>query len=201
MALVTWDRFLPLLAPHVPGVPDVTMRQALAVAASDFLGRTHLWRARIDPQDTVPGEANYTLYADAVIESIMWVRAGDAELCPTDVRDVPSLPVTSGRPTHYWRVSDTTICLYPTPDAIVTLDALVALKPARTAAGVEGWIHETWAEDIVEGALWSLTRIPHKPWSDDKLAQIHKIRFDRAIANARVRDVRQLNPRVRFQVR
>ena len=201
MARASWDRFLPLLAPHVPGVPEVSMRQALATSAADFLGRTHLWREQLDPQDTIPGESEYTLYADAVIESVVRVRVGGAEVRATDVRAVPSIQVSDGRPTHYWRASDTAIRLYPTPDAVMSLDALVALKPARTANGVEGWIYETWADDIVDGAIWHLARIPHKSWTNHDLAQLHKIRFDRAIANARVRDVRHLDQCVRFNMR
>ena len=201
MARASWDKFLPLLAPHVPGAPEVSMRLALASSAADFLGRTHLWRVQLDPQDTIPGEADHELFADAIIETPLWVRLDGVEITPTDVRDAPSLPASPGRPTHYWRVTDTTIRLYPTPDAAYSLDALVVLKPSRAAAGVEDWIYETWADALVDGAIWHLARIPGKDWTDVEMAQVHKARFDRAVSNARVRDVRQIDRRVRFQVR
>lgn len=201
MARVSWDKLLPLLAPHIPGVPEVSMRQALAASAAEFLGRTHLWREQLDPQTVTPGEATYTLFADAVVESILWARLDGSDLYPTDVRVVPALPVAPGRPTHYWRASDTAITLYPTPNAPGELDALVALKPTRSASGIEDWIYETWADTIVDGAIWNLANIPHKSWSNLERAQYHKARFDRAAVNARVRDVRQVPQRIHFRFR
>lgn len=177
------------------------MRSVLAASAAEFLGATHLWREQIDPQQTTPGEPDYTLYADAVVESPLWVRLDGVELQSTDVRYAPSLPVSPGRPMHYWRTTDNVVRLYPTPDATYSMDALVVLKPSRTATGVEDWIYETWAEALVDGAVWRLARIPGKSWSNLELAHLHKTRFDRQIANARVRDVRQVDRRVRFQVR
>ena len=54
-----------------------------------------------------------------------------------------------------------------------------------------------WGEALVDGAIWQMARIPSKPWSDVQMATEHKSRFDRAIANARNRDLQQINLRVK----
>lgn len=196
MATVAWDTMFPLLAPYLPAVPDAVMRSALAASAADFLGRTHLWRQVLDPIITAPGESEYELYADAVIESVLTLRHENVVLRPVDPRKNAVFDSPSGTPLRYWMVGDTTVRLYPAPDKTGKLECYAALKPSRTASGVESWVYETWADALADGAIWQLARIPSKPWSDAQMALEHKTRFDRAIVNARTRDLQQINLRV-----
>jgi hypothetical protein len=178
----------------------MTLRTALASAAQDFLAQTHLWRELLTPIQTVEDEAEYPLVGSAVIESVLWVLLEGTEITATDPRLVSKgVLARVGRPSNFWIVDDTTLRLTPIPDAVYTLDVAVALKPSRTATGVPDWVYETWADALVDGAVWKLASIPNKHWSDDQRAMFHKIRFDRAIANARTRDLRQIDLHVQMR--
>ena len=196
MATVTWDAMLPQLAPFIPAAPDTTMRSALATAASEFLAATHIWRQTIDPVPTQRGESTYELYADAVIESILTMRHDGIVLRSLHAERLDPFSEAEGRPTHFWRVADNIVRLFPLPDAAGLLEAYVAVKPSVKSPGVEDWIVDTWGGAIVDGAIWHLARVPSKPWSDIQMAQEHKQRFDRATAQARIRDTRQCEMRV-----
>ena len=196
----SWDTFFPLLAPHLPGVPYASMEMALAAASADFCARTHLWRETLDEEETVAGEATYELFGSAVIESVLAVTLSGARVVHSDRRLLrPSYLTANGRPTHFSVVGDKAIRFSPIPDAAYPFVVDVVLKPSRTASGVETWIYETWADALVDGAVWRLARIPDKSWSNLALANEHKARFDRAIANAKTRDLRQINLRVNMR--
>jgi hypothetical protein len=173
------------------------MRLHLAAAAADFLAETHLWREAIEQEATVVGQADYELFGSAVIESVLWLTLDATTLDATDPRllDKAQLSYT-GKPQRYWVVDDTIIRLHPIPDAVYTLSGTVALKPARTATGVPSWLYETWADALVDGAIWRISRIPGKSWTSMELAALAKQRFDRAKANAKTRDLRQIELRV-----
>ena len=71
------------------------------------------------------------------------------------------------------------------------------LKPNRSGTGVEDWIYETFADNIVSGAIAQLAMIPGKEWSDIAMAGMHKGLYERAITNARIRDFRGVHLMVR----
>jgi hypothetical protein len=195
----TWDDILPLVIPYLQGAPDVVIKAALSRAATDFFARTHLWRQELTPINTVADRAEITLTppSRSVIESVLWAALDSSELVHTDDRFVsPSVLTQRGRPQVFWVVGDTRLRLHPIPDTIYALRVSVALKPAFDNDEVDDWIFDTWADALVDGTIWYLADIPNKHWSDPALAQVHKARFDRAIANAKTRDLRQINLRV-----
>jgi len=192
--MTNWDKFLPILTPFLPRAPEVSMRSALAASAAEFLALTHLWRETLDTQFTVKGAAEYELSGSAIIESVLWVSVGGSQLTATDSRFAPpGLLAMEGKPTHYWMVNDTSVRLFPIPDTEYGVSISVALKPSRAATGVDDWVYESWADAIVSGAVHRLAQIPEKDWTDQKLAAEHRGRFERAVANAMARDLRQIN--------
>jgi hypothetical protein len=64
------------------------------------------------------------------------------------------------------------------------------LKPSRTASGVEDWIYETFADVLVSGTVAQVAMIPGKDWTSPDLAMMHKGLYERAITQARIRDMR-----------
>jgi len=198
MALVPWDTLLPSLAPHLNGVPNATMRDALAAATQHFVAQTHLWREEADPITTEADTAEYDVFSSVPIESVLWATLEDTTLAHTDPRLVPKHRLDeTGRPSAFWVVNDTLLRFLPIPDGVYTVNAAVALRPSRSAVGVEDWIYEAWADELVSGAIYRLARIPGKHWTDMTLAQYHKTLFDRGIANAKARDLRQIKLRVK----
>lgn len=199
MATVSWDVMVPMLAPFVPGTPDASMRTALAQSTNEFLSKTHLWRSHLDPQVVTAGTTEVELYADGVIESIIMASFGPVRLTQTDLRLTLNAVDRQSTPTHFWMIDDSILRLYPSPDADGELNVYAALKTSRTASGVESWIYETWADALVDGAVARLSQIPGKSWTDQQMSDEHRLRFARAMDDARVRDYQQINLRVRPQ--
>lgn len=189
----TWDDFLPLLTPLVPGVPDATAKTYLAQAAADFFARTYLWREELDPITLQSGVAVYDLGVSirgAVIEDVRSVTM-DGSSVPL-VRVLPDVVPAghtdiAGSPTHYWMVGDTAIGVYPTPDRRFVLRLTGVLKTSRAATQVDDWIYETWADALAHGAASRILNIPGKEWSSPTLAAEYSARFEKAIVGARVR--------------
>lgn len=185
----TWSDFYPLLAPHVPGCPDVTMDTYLASTAADFFARTHVWRAAIDNIIIVPNVSEYDLSGDAVIEDIISASIDTDAFEQTDVRLIPQKDRTrTGKPQKFWMVEDTIISVWPIPEERHTVKLTAVLKPSRTATSVPDWIYETWADALVDGAVARLAHIPNKEWTSFDLYAFHKSRYERAIHNAKTRD-------------
>lgn len=200
MALIDWSDVTPSLAPHVPGVPDVTMREALAVMAAEFVRKAELLHETLDPIDTVPGTPEYDLFPELILESVRAASLDDAPLRAMDYRALtPHEALTEGRPGHYWLTERSVLRLWPVPDAVYELRVDVLVKPSRTRRGVEDWIYETWADALVSGAIWRLASLPNKSWSDAALAEYHRARFDRDISNARTWERQGTPLRVRAQ--
>jgi hypothetical protein len=194
-----WDDFLPLLAPHLPGCPDPSLKLYLASTASDFFARTHLWREQIDALYVAPSVIDYDLSADTgLVENVISVVYGEAVLLRTDLRLIATEKLSeTGEPREYWVQADNTIRIFPTPEERTTLKVYAVLKPNRNGTGVEDWIYETFADTLVSGTIAQLAMIPGKEWSDVALAGMHKGLFERAIVNARIRDFRGVPLRVR----
>lgn len=197
MANVPLDDLLPLLAPHLPGAPTVTMQLHLAAAAADFCAATHLWRAPFTEELTTPGIQDYFLFGDAVVESVLWVTLDGITLDATDPRLLNKhLLSQTGRPRRYWVHQDRELYLHPIPDAVYAFSGEFALKPSREASSIPDWLYETWADALVDGAIWRISSIPGKPWTSLDIATMRKQRFDRAKASAMTRDFRQIELRV-----
>ncbi|MEA3639965.1 MAG: hypothetical protein VBE63_08475 [Lamprobacter sp.] len=197
MLQVSLDELFPLLAPHLPDVPDATMRLHLAAAASEFLAETYLWREPFDATATQAGVQEYQLFSVAPIESVLWLRADDATLTPTDPRFLDKTVLArSGKPQSFWIKAPDTVVLHPIPDTAYLLTGACALKTSRSSTTIPAWLHETWADALVDGAYWRIASIPGKTWTAMDLAMMRRQRFDRAKANAKTHDLRQIELRV-----
>lgn len=194
MSTVTWETFHPLITPDVPGCPLEIVNRELAITASDFFSRTHLWREDLTVQNTVVDQSHYDVTECAVIESVQWVKVDNIELVHTDDRLInPEYLSRTGRPTHFWIDKETEIRLYPIPDAVFPLDARIVLKPSRTARGVPSFVYQKWADAFVSGAIFRIARVPNKEWTNPEQAALHKNIYEQAVTNARIRDFRNID--------
>lgn len=201
MATVNWETFLPLITPEIPGCPHATIELNLAATAADFCARTHIWRAPLDLGTTQVDEAIYPVIntVNVIIESVLWLLVDNRTLEHTDPRLINPEDLTrTGRPTHFWVESDKNIRLFFTPDDVYTLNGEVALKPSRLANGIDSWIYETWADVLVSGAIYRITRVPGKEWSNPEMAGAHKSLYEQGVTNARIRDRRNVHMQVRM---
>lgn len=194
-----WADFLPLLAPHLPGCPDPSLKLYLASTASDFFARTYLWREQISGITVVTGIVEYDLDPDTgLVEDIISVVYGEHTLTRTDLRLIGAEKLSeTGEPREFWVYADNSIRIFPIPEERTSLKVYAVLKPSRSGTGVEDWIYETFADTIVSGTIAQLAMIPGKEWSDIALAGMHKGLYERAITNARIRDFRGVDQMVR----
>lgn len=200
MATVLWADIHPLILPDVPGCPTPTLNNALAASASDFCARSHVWREDLDPEQVVAGIPDYTpmtSFKNAVIESVLWATLDGEPLEHVDSRYIDKRRLTdTSRPTAFWMVNDTDVRLFPIPDARHKLVVTAAIKPSRTATGLEDWLYESYVDHIVSGTIWRLCRIPGKAWSDPEIAMYHHRLFEQGITSSRIRDHRNAETRV-----
>ena len=194
-----WDDFIPLISPHLPGCPNASMRLYLASTAADFFARTYLWREQIDAIYIAPNQVDYDLDTDTgLVENVISVVHNETPLTRTDLRLIGAEKLSEvGEPREYWIQADNSIRIFPTPEERTVLKVYAVLKPNRSGTGVEDWIYETFADNIVSGAIAQLAMIPGKEWSDIAMAGMHKGLYERAITNARIRDFRGVHLMVR----
>lgn len=186
-----WNDFLPLLTPHVPTCPDATLKTYLGIVAADFFARTYLWRTDIDAIYLAPNQIEYDLDSEAVVEDVISIVYDDRILDRTDLRFIPADRATeTGDPRAFWMNADRTIKVFPIPKASGRMRVTAILKPSRSATGVEDWIYETFADTIVSGTIGRVAAIPGKDWTSPDLATFHTALYERAITQARVRDMR-----------
>jgi hypothetical protein len=196
--MIQWKKFYPLMTAHTGPCPTATLKASLAEAAADFCARTYVWQSRLDPEQTDAGEPLYTLSADGVVESVLWMSVDGREIAHVHSGDIPpSVASQTGSPVAFSLVNDFELRFYPTPDATYTFEAVVALKPALSARGVEDFLYENHGRAIANGALALLLAMPAREWTNLELAVVYQQLFERGIAKARVRDYRKIPLRVK----
>lgn len=194
----TWDDFLPLIQPHLPSCQVATIKTYLAQAAQEFFARTYIWQEEIDALYLAPNQIEYDLDSDAVVEDVLAVVYESQKLDRIEARKAPFEEFgRTGRPQMYWLHTDATVRVFPTPETRATLRVHAVLKTARTATSVPDWVYETFADVLVSGAVARLASIPGKDWTDVGMAQLNNQKFEREIANARVRSARGVDMSVR----
>jgi hypothetical protein len=203
MSTTVWGDVLPLITPEVVRCPEATIKEYLPIVASDFFGRTYLWREELGGFNTVAGQSTYDIaspFYDAVIESVQWLKVEDKKLHHTDERLIKQeFNTSTGQPTHFWVVNDTAVRLFYTPDSVLPITGEVVLKPKRTARGMPGWVTESWVDTIVSGTIYRLCRIRDKDWSDPEFAEMHRRLYEQGVTNSRIRDVRGVDLRVQMK--
>lgn len=83
--------------------------------------------------------------------------------------------VQTGVPTAIYQVSPDTFRLYPVPDddRMYEMYMFMALKPKRTATGMDEGIFNELQDVIIHGTLQHLLVMPNKNWQDRELASYH----------------------------
>ncbi len=194
----TWDDFLPLITPHLPGCPNASIKTYLALTARDFFTKTYLWQDDIDAIYLAVNQVEYDLDAEAEVEDVLAVVLDKQQLDRTEFRLIPfERRDEIGSPRLYWIHSDRTIRVFPIPDKRAVMKVSAVLKPARDATGVEDWIYATWADILVNGAVAQLAIMPGKEWSDMNLATMHKALYEQAVTKTRIREYRGVQLTVR----
>jgi hypothetical protein len=195
----TWDNFFPYVQPHVPGCPEIIIQTHLQEAAAEYIARSELWRFDIDSDFTSKNTSDYEIDVptDAVLENILTLFVNGTPVNRvTDRHFHISNTADTSAPTSFSIYQDSQIRFFPTPDRKYTFEGVGVLKPSLSATGVEDFIFETHGRSIACGAIWRLTIIPGKEWSNPELAMYYKTEFYKHMDAAKGRDTRRVNLRM-----
>jgi hypothetical protein len=93
-----------------------------------------------------------------------------------------------GQPAYFVQDVTSKFVLVPRPTGNISdgVTAKIAVKPTRSAAGLDSVIFERWADEIAAGAKATLMAMPRKPWTDTIAAAENKKTFEDAIAKAKL---------------
>lgn len=191
------------IRPWLPECPDRSIEQYGRRAVIQFCTRSRFWRETV----TIPltSEVEYdipTIRPEGRPDQVLKCQfrsdpAGNGSGKSLDLRHVsfkevriPHETSSTGDPTDFGiDRTGARIRVWPTPNvANLTNPRLilyVVAIPTQTSRQFPDDIWQEWRDAITDGALWMLLRMPNKPWSNLKAAQLHRAEFFRQINDAR----------------
>lgn len=176
-----WADFYDYLLPDVPGCPLAMADLQLRQAAREFCETTLAWVEWLDDVTTVADVLEYDFDLTPLQEVIQLQRAtiDDKNLPVASERDIPpDWRVSASMDRCVFTLDKKAFYVVPAQSAGLLVATQCALKPSQTAAGVEDFIHEQYAEVIASGAKARLMLSPKKPYTDGTLAAYHRGVFD-----------------------
>ena len=172
-------------------------------AASKFLERSGVWRFEIEDDVAVKNVPDYPIVLpsnEAVLENIYEMIIDGRQLTRVIDKHLDTTRFEeNGPPAYYAIYQDTSVRFYPTPDKRYTFKGWGSLKTKLSATGVEDWIFESHGRCIAYGAIYLLASVPGKEWSNPELATYYKQLFSKDADEARSREYRHVNLRIRNQ--
>ena len=190
--------------PEVPGASQDIALNAIRNAAIEFCDRSMCWTYTQDPISAVANQPNYAFEPDngadvaGVIQAWfngLLITFKTAQQLEQDQGSSDGVLVSgfpwseaTGTPLAFTIERADEFILVPMPDTSIT-DAIkmkLALKPSRTASGMEKWVMDKHYMAIASGAKAKLMESPGKPWSNSALSKYHKDAFDQAISDASI---------------
>lgn len=202
MSTVKLETLLPRVSPHLMGCSREAQLDALASAASEFLGGSYLLRVDLDAADIESGESVYEVDVPTgmVMEQVLSVVIDERELeIVSDALQHPLEFVDEGPPLKVAMYNETSLKFYPTPDDDYTYTGVVVVKPSLTSTTLDAGVYETWGWAICYGALGHLLLIPGQPWTNETMAMVYRKEFIRQKDLARIRDNRGVARQVQMR--
>jgi hypothetical protein len=193
------------LQPVVPGCPRQTIVQYIRDAAIKTCERTLTWRYQVPRFDLTAGTYIYSYRQpfDSQVHAVFSVLLNNIPLeVLTLDRALELYPAwadkytTSGdialygsQPRSVTEVSPDAFAVLPLPDAERTYNVrmFVALKPTRTASGMDEVIFNDLEDVMMHGALQHLLALPKTNWSDRELATYHAKQYLTQLVERRAR--------------
>ena len=189
------EALLTFLLPDVPGVPDVTAKQALLLTAIDFCTSTHAWDEIQDPITLEDGVNEYIIDTapGTRIAAIKNVWLADRVIVPKTMEELPQFipnwqTAASSIPAYYNApASLESIRVFPIPlepnGAQMTVRA--AYTPTLSGTYIPDELAMRYLDAIIHGAKARLMTAPGKGWSNPALATYHQQQYDSGVLTAK----------------
>lgn len=205
MATRDFKSLITRINPSVPGCPQETMFQYIRDAAIRSCERTLAWRYEEPKFNLTPGTPKYTyrkpfftevhavfsvMLNDSPLELLTLEEALDRYPKWVDKYTTPEdIDEFGSEPRLFTQLNPNEYIVLPLPDAerTYTVRVFYALKPSRSATGMEQVIFDDLEEVIMHGALQHLLALPNTNWSDRELAAYHAKQYAFQISERRAR--------------
>lgn len=199
MSIKMFDTLINRISPYVPGCPFPTIVQHIRDAAIDVCERTLYWRYKLPNIRLTPGVYDYVYEtpANTAIHAILTAYVNGRPLYTSTIEDLQAhfphfLDYDSdkrGTPQRLFQINFCSFGVMPIPDDTepYELQLVVALKPSRSAWGMDDYVLEELESSIVDSTLSTLLHIPERAWSNDRLAVFYAQQTQRKISERRAR--------------
>jgi len=173
------------IAANAPGAPQPVIISHIRDAAIETCERTLGWRyeqATITLTAGTYAESFLPPDANTEVQAILTASINGNDLPAKTIEGIhqlyPKYPssVAAERttPQYVTQVDPDTFYLVPVPiNSTDTVEMFLALKPIRSATGMDKTAMDAMETVIVHGALQSLLTMPETTWSDTELAAYH----------------------------
>ena len=187
------------LSPSVPGCPQPVVVNYVRDSCIEVCERTLGWRYLQPDIRLTPGVYDYPfeIPANTEVHGIITASINGIKITPATLERVvarfpkyPSSVVADrGSPQFVTHIDADTfyVALAPNDDVSYDVRMLVALKPLRTATGMDETTMDDLENAIVHGALQHLLTLPERTWTDFELAAYHAKQYAFKSAERRAR--------------
>lgn len=205
MATRDFDTLAVRLQPSAPGCPRPTIIQYIRNAAIKACEQTLGWRYEQPIFNLTPGVYvyNFSKPFDTTVHAVFGAFVNNEalevltldralELYPewaSRTTDSTEIAEKGSNPRSITQISPHQFAVLPLPDADETYVTrmVYALKPTRTATGMDEAAFDDLEDVIMHGALQELLILPGTQWSDRELATYHAKQFRSQLTERRAR--------------
>lgn len=167
--------------PSVPGCPYPMIVEYIRDSAIRVCERTLAWRYQPALFNLTASVAEYTYSkpANADVHAVFDVLVNSNALQKLTLEQAtyqwPEWTAQESTPAAICQLTPDKYIILPTPDNQRTYEVLMflALKPKRTATGMEEVVFNELEDVIIHGTLQQLLVLPNTNWSDRELAAYH----------------------------
>jgi len=185
----TFHSLVQRLVTSVPGCPQPVIEQYVRDAAISVCERTLAWRYKQPSIRVTQGvyDYPYEVPTGSEVHAFITATVNGRPIEPVTLEQLhlkyPDWPSTDpdrrADPRYIVHLDADTFGLAPIPDSNepYDLNMIVALKPLRSARGMDQTAMDDLETAIMHGALQELLVLPNKNWSDRELAVYHAKQF------------------------
>lgn len=186
------------LMPSVPGCPTPIVEQYVRDAAIEACERTLAWRYEQPRIRLTQGVHDYEYEppTDAEVHAVLTATCNGVKMKPVNLEQMHDIypkwpydgPDAEADPRYVTQLDPDNFAVAPLPDATAyDIRMIVALKPLRTATGMDKTALDDLENVVMHGALQHLLVLPDRTWSDRELATYHAKQFAFKLAERRAR--------------
>ncbi len=170
-----WSDFGPYVMPHVTGCPEPVLVQHARLATIEWCRRTQCWVEWLDDlvTDGVTSEVEIDPSSNRLANKVKTVLVDGKEWDLVDPDYGISLELEDTQDKFCYTDTGQTLIINPLQEAGIVVRVRASLTPTRTATVFDDALSD-YLQDIAEGVIASIQRIPGQPFSNPADAAFHE---------------------------